>query len=339
MKMQLKSLAIVFIFLVTQLVFCNRGTVYVVPFFAFYTPEQFFNPDARDGCQQCYCDLKDALECLGYRVELVVEDTVIVDPVHILAFNMPEDEKIYNKLLPFAPEKKSLFIWEPPMVLYQNFDPERQAQFGRIYTWYDNLIDGKKFFKFFFPQPRLKMIDDTIDFNYKKFCTVIAGHKSWEGEGSLYEARKKTIRYFQTFHPDDFDLYGQGWPEEYTSYRGGVEKKRDCLKHYKFCICYENYHQYGSITEKIFDCFVAGCVPVYWGAKNIEQYIPANCYIKREDFSSHEQLYQYLKSISREQYQEYMDNIRRYLASCAAAPFSIDAFIATALTPLMSEVV
>ena len=35
----------------------------------------------------------------------------------------------------------------------------------------------------------------------------------------------------------------------------------------------------GYVTEKIFDAFKAGCVPVYWGAENITKYVPAECFI------------------------------------------------------------
>ena len=49
------------------------------------------------------------------------------------------------------------------------------------------------------------------------------------------------------------------------------------MQHYRFYICYENTEGVEDyITEKIFDCFAAGFVPIYWGASNIEKYIPKN---------------------------------------------------------------
>lgn len=30
------------------------------------------------------------------------------------------------------------------------------------------------------------------------------------------------------------------------------------------------------VTEKVYDAFVAGCVPIYWGAPNIHDFIPHN---------------------------------------------------------------
>ena len=40
----------------------------------------------------------------------------------------------------------------------------------------------------------------------------------------------------------------------------------------------------GYITEKIFDSFAAWCVPVYWGASNVTDYIPEGCFIDRRKF-------------------------------------------------------
>ena len=50
----------------------------------------------------------------------------------------------------------------------------------------------------------------------------------------------------------------------------------------------------GYITEKIFDAFVAGNVPIYWGASDINEYIPDNCFIDRRNFINHEQMYKFL---------------------------------------------
>ena len=42
------------------------------------------------------------------------------------------------------------------------------------------------------------------------------------------------------------------------------------LKSYKFNICPENADTPGYITEKIFDSFIAGCIPIYWSEKNLD---------------------------------------------------------------------
>lgn len=44
-----------------------------------------------------------------------------------------------------------------------------------------------------------------------------------------------------------------------------VQDKIEWLQKYKFNICFENSSYPGYLSEKIFDAFAAGCVPIYWG--------------------------------------------------------------------------
>ncbi|KAB7887432.1 hypothetical protein GBG19_10625 [Poseidonibacter ostreae] len=68
-------------------------------------------------------------------------------------------------------------------------------------------------------------------------------------------------------------------------------------------MCYENARDIpGYITEKIFDSFFAGCVPVYLGADNITEHIPKECFIDKREFDTYEKLYKYLKNMSDEEY-------------------------------------
>lgn len=49
----------------------------------------------------------------------------------------------------------------------------------------------------------------------------------------------------------------------------GWSKRRDAkveyLSHYVFNLCPENSNTNGYCTEKIMDCVIAGCIPIYWG--------------------------------------------------------------------------
>ena len=50
--------------------------------------------------------------------------------------------------------------------------------------------------------------------------------------------------------------------------------KVDTLKMYKFCITIENSVSRDYVSEKVYDALVAGCVPIYYGAPNIADYVP-----------------------------------------------------------------
>ncbi|MGX2982397.1 glycosyltransferase family 10 domain-containing protein [Helicobacter sp. 23-1045] len=44
-----------------------------------------------------------------------------------------------------------------------------------------------------------------------------------------------------------------------------MENKQKWLQSYKFNICFENSSAPGYLTEKLFDAYNAGCIPIYWG--------------------------------------------------------------------------
>jgi hypothetical protein len=139
----------------------------------------------------------------------------------------------------------------------------------------------------------------------------------------IYSEREKTIRFFEN-KEGEFDLYGKWWEKrKYKNWRGTVPDKLATLKNYQFCICYENTRDVkGYVTEKIFDCFATGTVPVYWGAENIEEYVPSDCFIDRRKFKDNEEMYRFLKSVTKEEYQSYVERARLYLLSDQAKLFT-----------------
>lgn len=46
-----------------------------------------------------------------------------------------------------------------------------------------------------------------------------------------------------------------------------ADDKIEFLRQYRFNICPENSDTPGYVTEKLFDSFEAGCIPIYWGAE------------------------------------------------------------------------
>lgn len=206
-------------------------------------------------------------------------------------------------------EKLILFNWEP-----RKIPDEFCFLFKEVYTYNDILIDNKLYKKFYYPHLR-PMIKNKVPFEEKKLCTLIAGN--WTRQ------RIKVVNFFDNKPIDDFDYWG-GFPIPYGNnkrYRGkipglhsGIEHI-DTLNKYKFCICFENSKIPGYITEKIFNCFTARCIPVYWGAPNLQRYIPRNCFIDYDSFSTLEELYQFLKNMPEEVYQEYIEAINEFLCS------------------------
>ena len=143
--------------------------------------------------------------------------------------------------------------------------------------------------------------------------------------GELYGERLKAIKFFSQF--PDFDLYGFYWNVpvrhplcfHYGKYvrqgwRGQIPDKLKTLSSYKFAICFENGSYPGWISEKIFDCFAAGVMPVYLGAPDIGNLMPASCFIDFRKFKSYDELHRHLLSISEREMEGYRRSIKEFLA-------------------------
>ncbi len=259
----------------------------------------------------------------GYNLIFTKSLKKLKDPYLIVSIQvrLSNDEALRK----YPSKLKVLILSEPPAVIPHNYEKKYHTQFGTIYTWRDDLVDNKKYFKHYYYAMR-PMIDLRALYQEKKLCVLMNANKISHHPLELYSERKKTIEFYEKNYNDEFDLYGPKWDKErYSVYKGCVQNKIDCLSKYKFCMCYENISDMpGYITEKIFDCFTAGCIPIYWGAPNVTNYIPKNCFIDRRDFKNDTEVYNYIKQMPIGLYETYIKNIKFFLASPQAKIFSAD---------------
>lgn len=86
------------------------------------------------------------------------------------------------------------------------------------------------------------------------------------------------------------------------------------LEDYMFSICVENYQDDLYFTEKILNCFATGTIPIYLGAKNIEEKFNLDGILK---FNTKEELYEILPKLSKDlymsKYEAVKDNFERCL--------------------------
>ena len=295
--------------------------------------------------------LKEKLEKEGYILETLDLDKPENYEV-ILFCDYPNPETCCVDITSIPKEKKYLLLTECELVYKPNARKDLLEYFGKVFTYDDNLVKDCGYLKLNLANKLKEPIN--VQFSEKKFSTIIAGNKSNSELGELYSERLKAIRFMEKNHPEDFDLYGFGWnektftgpkvvrylnrfnylrkklAEKHICYRGKINKKIEVLSQYKFCFCYENTNAIpGYISEKIWDCLFAGCIPVYYGAPNISEYIPDNVFIDFRKFNSYEAIYNHLKNITLEQYNEYLENTRKFLLSEKAYNFSAEKYADT----------
>ena len=330
-----RIIKLILILCIINLISADKGVIYIIPPLGYMKGKLFdLNDQAynRDNCIKHFYDLKVALEKLGYQLKVTPPRRSLPQCEYILWSHLNLRRAQILRLFP--KEKLIAHIWEPVTVDPASYNREYQSIFSKVFIMDDRVVDNKKYFKLFYPHPAVYMIKDTVPFEKRRFCTLIAGRKTSTYRHELYSERERAISFFEKY-PRDFKFYGGGWNKRYKNYGGRVAKKVDVLKNFKFCICYENTgDQPGYITEKIFDCFHAGCVPVYLGAPNVLDHIPENCFIDFRKFENYQKLYAHLKSISPHVYDGYLQNIRDFLQRDKAFKFSFFYFIDQALNEM-----
>jgi hypothetical protein len=263
----------------------------------------------------------------------------------VLLFNY--SEAFYQKCLAAGvpKQKLALFAFEPRVVIPEQYEPSTWDQFGKVFTFMDDAIDNKRVFKLRFPQGQ-KPLKKLPGYKDRKFLTLINANKFSSVPNELYSYRRQAIRYFEG-QSVEFDLYGFGWDKgpsvlskrdtlnalksgqiisfakdwldvkkPYSSYRGSVDDKYATMAGYKYSLCYENEHKVaGYLTEKIFDCFFTGTVPIYLGASNVTDYIPAGCFIDMRNFKDFAELNDYLANLSEKDWLAYQKAGQDYLKS------------------------
>jgi hypothetical protein len=226
-------------------------------------------------------------------------------------------------------------------------------KFNYVMTIDDDFIDNIKFFEYGAADHKrdldLKFNIPNVDFFKKKLLTWVTWNKSSLNKNINYSIRKEIIEWYDKNYPDDFDLYGPNWDEfsfpydsyflkylnyprfkyfrkffgkKYKIWKGHINEK-NIIKNYKFCFAFENTSLLnGYITEKIFDVFYSGSVPIYFGAKNIERHIPTNCYIDYRNFLNLEKLHLFLQHLNENEYLVIKDNIYKFLLSQKSYKFT-----------------
>lgn len=185
------------------------------------------------------------------------------------------------------------------------------------------------------PQDWTQVIPKNIpDSQRLEKIVLINGNKIGFIRGELYSLRRKCIYKMQ-----DLDLYGAGWSinakrkirilaaeifiavragflprlkslkmwfRTPKNYHGAPESKFDVLTKYKYSLVIENSEDY--MSEKLFDAFIAGNIPIYVGP-NVELFgIPRSLVVQaKPDFDSINKALDKAKNIDYGQWKQELD--------------------------------
>ncbi len=157
----------------------------------------------------------------------------------------------------------------------------------------------------------------------KQICMILRNRTSTSHRINHEEFLKIGLNLKKTYHEremvvkfETLDVFGQGWDKNMKNYKGPISpnlKKYEMLSDYKFSLVIEN-----AIVEtylspgKILDAMLTYTVPVYLGSNTAENYIPKSCFININNFKNYNKLFEYIETISIQEYEEYIFNINKH---------------------------
>ena len=128
-----------------------------------------------------------------------------------------------------------------------------------------------RYFNSIYNDPVFAGIRETAPpFDHRRFCLFTS-------RNGLNQNKHQVIRELSQLGQIDFlDIYDNVLKDK-TCYNSPELVK--IYSQYKFIICFENSKTDGYVTEKIFNVFLSGAVPIYDGAPNIGDYIVQGSFI------------------------------------------------------------
>lgn len=348
---------------------------YIVNHIAGSADRVLFDPLARDNCTEPYIKLRQRCAEYGYAFEGVCDQPLeacrwivfwdtwgvglensakrLLHRLKARVSREPFRDLFREATRAGVQDRLALFMFEPPSVFPRNYDRELHQAFRIIFTWDPTLADGQKYHRIYLPNPTAYPEMPLVPFPERKLVVDISGYKFSDHERELFTERRRLVRFFEEYCPDQFDLYGEGWNlsalqylwrrlrdrnvrrEFFPSYRNPVRNKWDVYPRYKFGICYENIRdQPGYVSLKIFDCMRAGCVPIYLGAPDITDYVDREAFVDRRAFESNKDLAQFMAAMGPGEHSRYVEAGQRFLRSPRFQPFLSEYFVETVVRVL-----
>ena len=259
-----------------------------------------------------------------------------------------------------------VYLYENPLIRPLNRDREALGRYARWFTWDGELLGDPRAILLPYPND-LKVGRWNGPEARPIFLALVASNKALAiaDPRDQYQERVRILNWYERHAPAYFHLYGRGWEHPaalpgrwgrlrnqarklacrlmparspYATWKGPVADKIPLLSRARFCLAHENSRDLpGYVTEKLFDCFRAGCVPVYSGPREIHDIIPAPCFIDARRFANPEQMHTHLLSVDDGAFRGYQEAIRHFLLSDKARPYSREHFVETIASVILGD--
>lgn len=238
-------------------------------------------------------------------------------------------------------------IMEPPVVAPELYAalPRLTEVFDRVYVHNTNGdgysldgVDVGKLYKMYYPTPYNDVLNPYWENSerMKRVVVINGSHNPRARNREQYSLRIHAMAELSKI--GIVDLYGMGWNRWWSRsamwlpywrnvrtlmsiYKGKCASKFEVLQNYEFCLCFENMKMDGYITEKLFDCLYAGAIPLYMGAPDIHEYIPADAFVDCRKYSTWTEMWEDLAMMPAQRIETMKIAGRSFLQSDKARKF------------------
>ena len=173
-----------------------------------------------------------------------------------------------------SPDRSILLTYEPASIKFYGDDYVRQ--FAHVLTSHDEAM-LKHPNRHAMPPVGIWYYGDQSDVDDLPVAPEKTHHLSVFYSGktmqhSLHDCRYQFITGLMARLGDELDVFGRGYRP--------VEKKRLALDQYRYHIAVENHQSDHHWTEKLSDCYLGYCMPIYAGCGNVDAYFPGGSFIR-----------------------------------------------------------
>ena len=147
-----------------------------------------------------------------------------------------------------------------------------------IYDWHNRMKNETSFLTHY-------RVESDLDADKKeKFCSFVVRNPNCARRNEFFHKLSKH-KHVDSGGP----LFNNiGYVLDYGD--AAMKAKNNWLKDYKFNICFENSSYPGYTTEKLYEAYIGGTIPIYWGSPTIEVDFNPKAFLNWYDFGSDEAL-------------------------------------------------
>jgi glycosyltransferase involved in cell wall biosynthesis len=304
--------------------FANKPTLYMFHFNIVKTQEFLLSMYKNDRSyaldEWCMTLLRGLCDKYNLVNGYAVED--MIAPGSLVYVSLCHSHEMPQKVLKRRDVHRIAYTLESPNIRHQQqWDTGfLKSHFDHVLTYWQPLLQDESFASFCphnthhldFTNPKdMALLHTPSKPVTNKSVVIVLERRDLEGDYTINDIPLKCLDKLRSHYVKDLTditAYGLGWGNYrdnpnlkvgHTFHRSLDTKKAvDYYKDFTFVLIVENTDADGYVSEKIYDAFIAGTIPLYYGNSNSLVGIPSDMYVDLKKFQKSNELQECLDSLS-----------------------------------------